>query len=70
MAYDEEQRRLLQVVEQSQRMSRARDAQISQLQNENELTQDKCKQVINLTGMHKCIFVVGIRLLNCMHVAT
>ena len=39
-ASKEEQQRLLQ---QYERMSRARDVQISQLQNENELVQDKCK---------------------------
>ena len=42
-ASKEEQQRLLQVVEQWQRMDHARDVQISQLQNENELVQDKCK---------------------------
>ena len=42
-ASKEEQQRLLQVVEQWQRMGRARDVQISLLQNENELVQDKCK---------------------------
>ena len=42
-ASKEEQQRLLQVVKQWQRMSHARDVQISQLQNENELVQDKCK---------------------------
>ena len=42
-AIKKEQQRLLQVVEQWQRMGRARDVQISQLQNENELVQDKCK---------------------------
>ena len=42
-ATKEEQQRLVQVVEQWQRMGRARDVQISQLQNENELVQDKCK---------------------------
>ena len=39
-ASKEEQQRLLQ---QYERMIRARDAQISQLQNENEPMQDKCK---------------------------
>ena len=42
-ASKEEQQRLLQVVEQWQRMGRTRDVQISQLQNENELVRDKCK---------------------------
>ena len=46
-AFKEEQQRLLQVVEQWQRMGRARDVQISQLQNENELVQDKCKLTLN-----------------------
>ena len=43
-ASKEEQQRLLQ---QYQRMGRARDVQISQLQNENELVQDKCKLTLN-----------------------
>ena len=46
-ASKEEQQRLLQGMEQHQRMSRARDTQISQLLNENEIMQNKCKQVIN-----------------------
>ena len=46
-ASKEEQQKLLQVVEQWQKMGRARDVQISQLQNENELVQDKRKLTLN-----------------------
>ena len=46
-ASKEEQQRLVQVVGQWQKMGRARDVQISQLQNEKELVQDKCKLTLN-----------------------
>ena len=46
VASKEEQQRLLQGMEQHQRMSRARDVQISKLLNENEFMENKCKQVI------------------------
>ena len=42
-ASKEEQQRLLQVVEQLQKIGHAKDVQISLLQNENELVQDKSK---------------------------
>ena len=44
-ARKEEHQQPLQALEQWQRMGRARDVQISQLQNENELVQNKCKQI-------------------------
>ena len=46
-ASKEEQQQLLQAVEQWQRMGRVRDVQISQLQIENDLVQDKCKLTLN-----------------------
>ena len=42
-ASKEEQEEQQQRLQQYQRMGRARDVQISQLQKENELVQDKCK---------------------------
>ena len=42
LTVSKEQQQLLQ---QYQRMGRARDVQISQLQTGNELVQDKCKQL-------------------------
>ena len=46
MTASEEEQQLLQ---QYQRMVGARDVRISQLQNENELVQDKCKYNYKLT---------------------
>ena len=43
-AKKEEHQQLLQTLEQWRRMGRARDVQISQLRNENELVLDECKQ--------------------------
>ena len=47
-ASEEEQQRLLQVVEQWKKMFHSREMEISQLQNENEQlrVQDKCKLTI------------------------
>ena len=46
-ASNKEQQRLLKGMEQRQKMSRAKDTEISRLLNENEIMQKKCKQVIN-----------------------
>ena len=69
-ASKEEQQRLLQVVEQWQRMGRARDVQISQLQNENELVQDKCKQTLNShTSIPQllCTFMYSLPIMTTMY---
>ena len=66
-ASKEEQQQLL---EQCQRMGHARDIQISQLQNENKLLQDKCKQLIKYSYTKLMLFVVDIALVNNNTVAT
>ena len=64
-----EQQRLLLVLEQWQRMGRARDVQISQLQNENELVQDKCKQ-ITWIPLHVLMWLYGFCVHYTLHMYT
>ena len=69
-ASKEEQQRLLQVVEQWQRMGHARDVQISQLQNENEIVQGKCKLTLNShTPIPQllCTFMYSLPIMTTIH---
>ena len=69
-ASKEDQQQLLQVVEQWQRMGHARDVQISQLQNENELVQGKCKPTLNShTPIPQllCTFVYSLPFMTTIH---